>query len=72
MLLQTQRQLERLIHEGLMHVAKNKQLDYQTLPVPRLERPKVAEHGDVATNIAMQIAKSWKVNPKELAGELVK
>ena len=72
MLLQTQRQLERLIHEGLMQVAKNKQLDHQTLPVPRLERPKVAEHGDVATNIAMQIAKSWKMNPKELAGELVK
>jgi arginyl-tRNA synthetase len=72
MLLQTQRQLERLIREGLMHVAKNKQLDCQTLPVPRLERPKVAEHGDVATNIAMQIAKSWKMNPKELAGELVK
>jgi arginyl-tRNA synthetase len=41
------------------------------LPVPHLERPKVAEHGDVATNIAMQLSKAWKVNPRELAQEFV-
>ena len=32
-----------------------------------LERPKVASHGDVATNVAMQIAKPLKRNPRELA-----
>jgi arginyl-tRNA synthetase len=32
-----------------------------------LERPKVAEHGDVATNVAMQIAKALKRNPREVA-----
>jgi arginyl-tRNA synthetase len=31
----------------------------------------VAEHGDVATNIAMQLSKAWKVNPRELAQEFV-
>lgn len=32
-----------------------------------LERPKVAEHGDLATNVAMQVAKLLKKNPREVA-----
>lgn len=37
----------------------------------QLERPKVAAHGDVACNIAMQLAKPAKRNPRELAQEIV-
>ncbi len=36
----------------------------------RVERPKVKEHGDYATNIALQLAKKAGVNPRDLAGEL--
>ncbi len=36
-----------------------------------LERPKVAAHGDVATNVAMQLAKPAKRNPRELAQAVV-
>jgi len=32
-----------------------------------LERPKVAAHGDAASNVAMQLAKPAKRNPRELA-----
>jgi len=32
-----------------------------------LERPKIATHGDLATNVAMQLAKPAKRNPRELA-----
>ena len=32
-----------------------------------LERPKAEAHGDVATNIALQIAKAQKKNPREVA-----
>ena len=31
-----------------------------------LERPKVESHGDVACNVAMQVAKSLKKNPREV------
>jgi arginyl-tRNA synthetase len=31
-----------------------------------LERPKVESHGDVACNVAMQVAKSLKKNPREI------
>ena len=36
-----------------------------------LERPKVAAHGDLACNIAMQLAKPLKKNPRELAQGIV-
>ena len=35
--------------------------------VPALERPKQAEHGDWATNIALQLAKPLGKNPREVA-----
>ncbi len=36
-----------------------------------LERPKQARYGDYSTNIALQLAKSLKRNPRELAADLV-
>ena len=38
---------------------------------PRLERPKSVDHGDIACNIALQIAKAWGMNPRELAQAIV-
>jgi arginyl-tRNA synthetase len=40
-------------------------------PTVTLERPKQADHGDVATNLAMQLAKPLKRNPRELAGDII-
>ena len=36
-----------------------------------LERPKQAEHGDLACNIAMQLAKKLKTNPRQFAERLI-
>lgn len=41
------------------------------VPQPRLERPKAVDHGDVACNIALQLSKAWKLNPRDLAQDLV-
>ncbi|MCB5364620.1 arginine--tRNA ligase [Pusillimonas sp. CC-YST705] len=40
-------------------------------PDIQLERPKVASHGDVACNVAMQLARAAKRNPRELAEQIV-
>ena len=37
---------------------------------PALERPKQADHGDYATNIALQLAKPLGKNPREVATAL--
>src|SRR3954467_7211467 len=36
-----------------------------------LERPKQAGHGDFACNVAMQLAKRLKTNPRQLAERIV-
>jgi len=41
------------------------------LPTITLERPRDPAHGDIACNIAMQIAKPLKKNPRELAQAIV-
>ena len=42
-------------------------------PVPdvALERPREAEHGDVATNVALVLAKTLKAKPRAVAEQLV-
>ncbi|MCW1957816.1 MAG: arginine--tRNA ligase [Mycobacterium sp.] len=46
-------------------------LDAEALPAAvTVERPRNPEHGDYATNIALQVAKKVGVNPRELAGWL--
>ncbi|MCO4892874.1 arginine--tRNA ligase [Cupriavidus sp. WGtm5] len=42
-----------------------------TLPAITFERPKVAAHGDLACNVAMQVARALKSNPRELAQRIV-
>ena len=41
------------------------------VPVITLERPRDLAHGDFACNIAMQLAKQLKMNPRELATQVV-
>lgn len=36
-----------------------------------LEKPKQAQHGDFACNVAMQLAKPLKRSPRDIAGELI-
>ena len=46
-------------------------LDAASLPTAvSVERPRSPEHGDYATNLALQVAKKVGVNPRELAGWL--
>ena len=37
-----------------------------------LERPKSAEHGDFATNLALVLAKPLKQNPRAIAEQIIK
>lgn len=41
------------------------------LPEIKIEKPREASHGDAATNIAMQLAKPLRKNPRQIASEIV-
>ena len=71
MLLNHKNQLITSLRAALSAVAADRGIAVDALIEPRLERPKSVEHGDVACNIALQIAKAWKMNPRELAQAIV-
>jgi len=58
--------LTELLTQSLAHVAPQ-----SPASIIALERPKQAAHGDWACNVAMQLAKQLKRNPRELAQALI-
>ncbi|WP_353427398.1 arginine--tRNA ligase [Polynucleobacter sp. MWH-UH19D] len=69
-MLQTNKnRLIEMLSSALNGMAQERGLD--EAPPPRLERPKAVDHGDVACNIALQLSKAWKLNPRDLAQALV-
>lgn len=69
MLLTNKNRLIEMLSAALQDLAQEQGLE--GVPPVRLERPKAADHGDVACNVALQLAKAWKLNPRELAQTLV-
>ena len=59
-------QLTALLQQALASVAPTA----TDTPI-HLERPRDPTHGDFATNLAMQLAKALKKNPREIASQLV-
>ena len=58
------RALEQVRDEGLLHL--------ETMPDVMVERPGKAENGDFATNLPLRLARATRINPLELAQELVR
>jgi arginyl-tRNA synthetase len=69
MLLANKNRLINMLHVALQDIAQERGI--AEVPLPRLERPKAVDHGDVACNIALQLAKTWQDNPRDLAQSLV-
>ena len=67
----TPEELSRLVADELASAVADGTLTIEgELPVVKVERPRSREHGDWATNVAMQLAKRAGRNPREL-GELL-
>ncbi len=58
--------LRSILSEALGH------FDLDTIPEIEIEKPKVEEHGDAATNIAMQLAQPLGDNPRSIAEKIVR
>ncbi|HTR07219.1 MAG TPA: arginine--tRNA ligase [Paraburkholderia sp.] len=66
--------LETLLAQAVAQVAKATEGASEAafvVPAITLERPKVAAHGDIACNVAMQLAKPMRANPRQLAQQIV-
>ncbi|MPZ84571.1 MAG: arginine--tRNA ligase [Actinophytocola sp.] len=60
-----------LVRAVAVDVLTSRDLDHAALPpAVTIERPRNPEHGDYATNLALQVAKKLGVAPRDLAGWL--
>ena len=71
--LAVQRDLAGLFRDALVRAARSGALalDPDAIPEPALERPRLAEHGDWATNVALVLAKAAKAPPRAVAEAMV-
>ena len=71
--LPVQRDLAELLRAGLRRAAAagTVALDPDRLPEPALERPRLAEHGDWASNVALTLAKAAGAPPRAVAEAMV-
>jgi arginyl-tRNA synthetase len=71
--LAVQRELAELFRDALERAAAAGALalDPDAIPEPTLERPRLAEHGDWATNVAPALAKAAKAPPRAVAEAMV-
>lgn len=60
----------RLLNEALASLASDGVLSTDSAPVVQVERSKSAEHGDFASNLAMVLAKSAGMKPRDLAEKI--
>ena len=63
--------LRGLLDNAVQSAAEERGIPTEELPEYVIEKPKKAEHGDWATNIAMQLARVFKEKPRKLAEDLV-
>lgn len=68
--------LQARIQVALANAAKDAAIgrgwDIQTLPPVELEVPREKAHGDLATNLAMQLARDAKLPPRAVAEEIIR
>ncbi|MFZ5584801.1 MAG: arginine--tRNA ligase [Thermodesulfobacteriota bacterium] len=63
--------LQKRLAQALAEARAAGQVPEVDCPLPALERPRQAEHGDLATNLALQMAKPCRMNPRALAQVLL-
>jgi arginyl-tRNA synthetase len=66
------KQLREILIQSLEQARGRGELDFQDLPGFEVEEPKQAEHGDLATNLAMVLAKPAKMAPRKIAEIIIK
>jgi arginyl-tRNA synthetase len=73
-LLPVQQELSALFRDALERAvdAGDLALEPAQLPEPAVERPRLAEHGDWATNVALALAKPAKAAPRAVAEAMVR
>ncbi len=63
--------LRTLVRDALQRAVESGELSLDSIPEPHLEVPREQGHGDLATNVAMSLAKSARCAPRQIAEKIV-
>lgn len=63
--------MEQYLQDSIRRALSEIGLDENQIPEIKIESPRDPSHGDAATNVAMQLAKPLKNNPRKIAEDLV-
>lgn len=63
--------MESYLQEIIGNALLSMDLDEDQIPEIKIETPRDPDHGDAATNVAMQLAKPLRNNPRKIAEQLV-
>jgi arginyl-tRNA synthetase len=66
------KQIREILIQSLEQARSQGELDFKSLPAFEVEAPKQAEHGDLATNLAMVLAKPARMAPRKIADAIIK
>lgn len=61
-----------ILNKAIVPICHSGGLSDQSPPCVELEIPKISQHGDYASNIALSLTRCLKRNPREIAKEIVK
>jgi arginyl-tRNA synthetase len=64
--------IRELLAASAAHARTSGQLAFETLPAFEVEAPKLVEHGDLATNLALVLAKAARQPPRQVADTLIR
>ncbi len=64
--------IRELLTQALQQARSAGELNFETLPAFEVEAPKQADHGDLATNLAMVMAKPARMAPRKIAESIIK
>jgi arginyl-tRNA synthetase len=65
-------QIRELLTQALEQARSAGEVNFETLPAFEVEAPKQADHGDLATNLAMVLAKPARMAPRKIAESIIK
>ena len=63
--------MESYLQEIIGNALRSMDLEEDQIPEIKIETPRDPDHGDAATNVAMQLAKPLRNNPRKIAEQLV-
>ena len=63
--------IKQLIEDALTHCAQSGLLSHTQAPPFVVETPKMKDHGDYATNVAMLLAPQEKKSPRKIAQDII-